>query len=131
MDSTCLISIVVSTIVIIAVILFTQRQSGEGYQASHSGEFSVKYPKYNTPPSFPAQRMKKEGWIIPTPQKSQLLKSSNLGGGTVGPLSNPFLGGLPNELKYGVSAASGNVSTTVSGNGAGDPMATAVWKTVI
>jgi hypothetical protein len=124
-------------VLVLLIILFiasgnSKCSCSEAYGSKPTAEFSVKRPKYMVEQTHPVKRpMGKEGFIIPTPGKSQTLKSANLGGGSIGPTSNPFMGGLPNQAKYGVSVPPSNSATFVSGNGQGDPQVEAVWKTVI
>lgn len=105
----------------------------EKFSASKNAEFQVKRPKYQTMPSHPQKThaMGKEGFMIPTPSKAQMLKSDNLHGGTIGALSNPYMGALHDEATLGVSTPPKNTATLTSGNGAGNPGSLKVWATVI
>ena len=104
----------------------------EGYKASQSGQFSAKRPKYMVEPTHPMKSPgHREGFIIPYPSKAQMLKSDNLHGGTIGPLSNPYMGGLAREAQLGVSTPPQNTATLTSGNGAKDPGSLQVWSTVV
>ncbi len=79
----------------------------------------------------------REGFIVPIPTKPQMLSSPMLNGSTNSPISNPFLGGLPNEVTLGVSVPGSNSHTLLSGNGGVmsngslNHGAASVWKTVI
>jgi hypothetical protein len=124
-------------VLVLLIILFiasgnSKCSCSEAYGSKPTAEFSVKRPKYIVEQTHPVKRpMNKEGFIIPTPSKAQTLKSANLGGGTIGSTSNPFMGGLKGAASYGVSVPPSNTATLVSGNGQGNPEVEAVWKTVI
>jgi hypothetical protein len=124
-------------ILVLFIVLFTAPWGGkcscsEAYSTKPTAQFPVKRSKYMVEQTHPVQRQTpKEGFIIPTPSKTQTLVGNNLNGGTIGPTSNPFMGGLHGEGSYGVSVPPANTATLTSGNGQGDPSMTAVWKTVI
>jgi|GEM_PF-5263235 hypothetical protein len=125
-------------VLVLLIILFVMPWGGkcncsESYSSKPTAQFSVKRPKYMVEQTHPVKRPmdNKESFIIPTPSKSQTLKSANLGGSSIGPTSNPFMGGFDAQLVYGVSAPPANTATMVSGNGAGNQLANSVWKTVI
>lgn len=124
-------------ILIILLVIFLMPWGGkcscsEGYKSNKNAEFTVKRPKYQTSPNHPQKSPgQKENWIIPMPSKAQTLKSDNLHGGTVGSVSNPFMGGLFQEAQIGPSTPPKNVANLVSGNGQGDPGSLNTWATVI
>ena len=107
---------------------------GESYTPSGSAQFTVNRPKYVVPDVHPQQRLSqpvREGFMVPIPTQAQTLSSANLFGSTNRPTSNPWMGGLNNEVSLGVSVPGSNSSTLLSGNGAGNAMALNVWRTVI
>lgn len=131
------VMLVGGAILIILLVVFLMPWGGkcncsEGYKSNKNAEFTVRRPKYQTSPNHP-QKMpgQKEGWIIPPPTKAQTLKSDNLHGGTIGPTSNPFMGGLYKEAEIGPSTPPKNTPVLVSGNGQGDPGSMNTWATVI
>lgn len=124
-------------VLVLLIVLFIAPWGGkcgcsESYSSKPTAQFPVKRPKYMVEQTHPVKKpMDKEGFIIPIPTKTQTLKSANLGGGTIGPTSNPYMGGLPGAGTYGVSVPPSNSATLTSGNGQGDPAMAVVWKTVI
>ena len=104
------------------------------FNSSDNAQFLVNRPKYMVQPNYPSQRNhtpSREGFMVPIPKVN---KSTNVMlGSTNTPTSNPWMGGLPNEITLGPSVP-GSSSTTLSllsGNGQGNPTALAVWRTVI
>ena len=103
-------------------------QKSNLYMPNESAQFTVKRPKYVVP--TPMKQPIKEGFMLYPPTQSQVLVNAGLHGSTIGPTSNPWMGGLPGEVTYGVSVPGTN-TTTLMGSGAGNPQVADMWRTVI
>lgn len=138
---------------------FSQRvKNTEAYNTSDAAKFPVKRPKIITSPGAPVnipagphinQPMKssmmapmgmspmmndahsKEGWIVPIPSKTQMLKSPELPLGFTSHTSNPFMGGTQAAIANGVSSPWSNDTTLIGGNGKNNGVVASVWRTVI
>ncbi len=129
--------IIGATVLVFLLVIFIlpwghKCNCSESYQAPRNAQFTVNRPKYNVQPTYPVKsNIRREGWIIPTPTKAQTIMADNLNGGFSNPTSMPYMGGLQGEITAGPSVPGINSSSTLSGNGAGNPGAASVWSTVI
>jgi len=131
--------LIVGGIIVFLLVLFLIPwgkgcKCGESYSSSQNAQFPVNRPKYSVEPTHPMKSPHggREGFIVPMPSKSQMVGAPNtMNAGTIGPKSNPFMGGLPGEALHGTSVPAMNSSTLTMGNGAGDAGSIQVWRTVI
>jgi hypothetical protein len=129
--------IIIGAVVVFCIIAFLlpwggKCSCGESYSPPKNAQFTVNHPKYNVQPTYPVKsNIRREGFIVQTPTAAQTVTTSNISSGNLqSPKGNPFLGGWPDEFKWGTSAPSSNMVATLAGNGGSNPAAIDVWKTV-
>jgi hypothetical protein len=129
-------TLIIGGVVIVCLVIFfvawgKKCKCSESYQAPNNARFTVNHPKYMVQPTHTVKGSGRENFIVPTPTSTQTITSDQLNGGFTTPTSRPMMGGLVGEITHGTSISGRNSAVTMSGNGAGDPAAAQVWRTVI
>ena len=142
MDSPTAFKLGVIIVVIVVILIVWFAVPCEKYSSSNTAQFTVNRPKYNppnfnVPKSFMNQNMsnttvdQKENFML-YPDQLKLVsdRTKMLGGSLITSSNNPFMGALPNEAKFGVTAPQRQGPVTVSLSNSGNE-AKALWSTVI